>query len=235
LPARFSMVIGGLQKFTLSDFPGMISAIVFTRGCCFRCPYCHNPELVDPSQYIPTIPLQDVRDFLSARRGRLQGVVFTGGEPTIHADLPAFLAELKDMGFAVKLDTNGTNPRMLQRLVADRIVDFVAMDIKAPLALYPAMVRAPVATSDLLLSIGLILRSGLQHEFRTTFIESILSVEDMLGIAELVKGCERYVLQSVREWKVLEPDLQTNASANRARLVEIAGVLKAAGHPVEIR
>ncbi|MGA2378241.1 MAG: anaerobic ribonucleoside-triphosphate reductase activating protein [Spirochaetia bacterium] len=111
------MVIGGLQRFSLSDFPGFISAIVFTRGCGFRCPYCHNPELVEPSRYAEEFPLNEVKEFLLSRRGRLQGVVVTGGEPTLHGDLPAFLDELKHMGFAVKLDTNGTNPLMLQQIV----------------------------------------------------------------------------------------------------------------------
>ena len=127
------MVIGGLQKSSLSDFPGRISAIVFTRGCSFRCPYCHNPELVDPSRYAAEIPMDELNDFFLGRKGKLAGVVVTGGEPTMHQDLPAFLGGLKGMGYAVKLDTNGTNPRMLKRLMSEKLVDFIAMDIKAPL------------------------------------------------------------------------------------------------------
>jgi len=229
------MVIGGLQKFSLSDFPGLISAIIFTRGCDFRCPYCHNPELVDPSRFASPIPLDEVREFLRSRRGQLQGVVVTGGEPTIHADLPAFLAELKDMGFAVKLDTNGTNPRMLRRLAADRSIDYIAMDIKAPLALYAALVRAPAASTDLLLSIELILRSGLAHEFRTTFAESLLSADDVLEIAELVKGCQKHVLQTFHAGKVLEAGFEANESSDRTRLTEIARIVAAAGFVVEVR
>ncbi len=229
------MVIGGLQKFSLSDFPGLISAIVFTRGCGFRCPYCHNPELVDPSRFAPAIPLDEVRDFLRSRKGRLQGVVVTGGEPTIHEDLPAFLVELKSMDFAVKLDTNGTNPGMLRRLVADRIVDYIAMDIKAPLALYAATVRAPVVATDLRLSVELILRSGLPHEFRTTFVESLLTPDDMLGIAKLVKGCRKYVLQSFRGGRVLEVGFDAGEPADRTRLGEIARILGAAGYAAEVR
>ena len=229
------MVIGGLQKFSLSDFPGLISAIIFTRGCDFRCPYCHNPELVDPSRFASSIPLDEVMDFLRSRAGRLQGVVVTGGEPTIHPDLPAFLAGLKGMGFAVKLDTNGTNPGMLQRLAADRVLDYIAMDIKAPPARYASTVQAPVAVKDLLLSVDLVRHSGIPHEFRTTFVEEFLSTTDVLAIAELVKGCQRYVLQPFRGGKVLDAGLKASEPENRIRLTEIARIVAAAGYTVELR
>jgi pyruvate formate lyase activating enzyme len=139
------------------------------------------------------------------------------------------------MGFAVKLDTNGTNPRMLQRLVADRIVDYVAMDIKAPVALYASTVRAPVAEADLLLSIELLRRSGLAHEFRTTVVESLLSIEDVLEIAKLVEGCQRLVLQSFHQGKVLEAGFRAGDSSHRARVAEIAGIVARAGYAVEVR
>jgi pyruvate formate lyase activating enzyme len=229
------MVIGGFQKFSLSDFPGLISAIVFTRGCGFRCPYCHNPELVDPSRYAPAFPMNEVRDFLRSRRGRLQGVVVTGGEPTIHEDLPRFLAELKAMGFAVKLDTNGTNPRTLHTVIEEGLVDFIAMDIKAPPSLYERTVKAPVSMPDIITSIGLILASGLPHEFRTTYVESLLTVRDVLEIARLVKGCERYVLQSFRGGLMLDASLETELPPDRARLGEIVEAFSAAGLPVETR
>jgi pyruvate formate lyase activating enzyme len=229
------MVIGGFQKFSLSDFPGLISAILFTRGCGFRCPYCHNPELVDPSRFGSEVPLDEIRDFLRSRMGRLQGVVITGGEPTIHADLPELLAEIKGMGYAVKLDTNGTNPGTLRRLLKDRAVDYVAMDIKAPLARYAEVVRAPVRDDDLLQSIALILQSGTCHEFRTTFAESVLSAGDVLEIAELVKGCQRYCLQAFRGGKVLEDTLRSSEATSRAQLEEIARTLRGAGCPVEVR
>jgi pyruvate formate lyase activating enzyme len=229
------MIIGGLQKFSLSDFPGVIAAILFTRGCGFRCPYCHNPELVDPARYAPAYPLGMVKKFLRSRKGRLQGVVLTGGEPTQQTDLPEFLTEIKDMGFAVKLDTNGTNPSMLQCLVADRLVDFIAMDVKAPLARYAETVRAPVETGYLLRSVEVILRSGLPHEFRTTFVESLLSVDDILEIARLVKGCQKYVLQRFSNRNVLEADQAQEARGSRERLTEVARVLILAGCAVEVR
>jgi pyruvate formate lyase activating enzyme len=229
------MVIGGLQRFSLSDFPGLISAIVFTRGCGFRCGYCHNPELVDPSRYAKEFPLREVRDFLRSRRGRLQGVVVTGGEPTMHDDLPEFLGELKHLGFVVKLDTNGTKPLMIERLIAEGLVDFMAMDIKAPFALYDRTVNAAVKTSDLLRSIELILASGLPHEFRTTCVDGLLSNDDFLSIAQLLKGCDRWVLQSFRGGKVLDPSLASAQPPDESRLAQIVGALRAAGFAVDTR
>jgi pyruvate formate lyase activating enzyme len=229
------MVIGGFQKFSMSDFPGLISAIVFTRGCGFRCPYCHNPELVDPSRYASEICRNDVMDFLRSRQGRLQGVVVTGGEPTIHEDLPQFLADLKAMGFAVKLDTNGTSPRTLQKVLEVGLVDFIAMDIKAPPSLYERTVKAPVSMPDIIRSVGLILASGLPHEFRTTFVESLLSVRDILSIARLVKGCDRYVLQPFRGGATLDDSFTAELPPDPARLQEIVEAFSAAGLTVDTR
>jgi pyruvate formate lyase activating enzyme len=164
------MVIGGLQKFSLADFPGRIAAIVFCRGCGFRCPYCHNPELVEPMRYAHPIPHRDVLDFLVTRRGQLQGVVVTGGEPTIHTGLPDFLGSVRELGFAVKLDTNGSNPEMLRGILSQGLADYIAMDIKAPLASYERLAGVPVQTQDIQQSISLVLESGVSHEFRTTYL-----------------------------------------------------------------
>ncbi|MGA2642201.1 MAG: anaerobic ribonucleoside-triphosphate reductase activating protein [Spirochaetia bacterium] len=229
------MVIGGLQRFSLSDFPGLISAIVFTRGCGFRCPYCHNPELVDPSRYTAEFPLDEIREFLRSRKGQLQGVVVTGGEPTWHEDLPWFLSELKDMGFAVKLDTNGTKPLMIRQVMTARLVDFIAMDIKAPLALYEQTVKVPAKTSDIQQSIGLILASGLPHEFRTTCVDSLLSAGDLLDIGQLVKGCDRYILQSFHGGRVLDPSLAVELPLEKTRLEEVVVALSRTGLKVETR
>jgi pyruvate formate lyase activating enzyme len=229
------MVIGGLQKFSLSDYPGMISAIVFTRGCGFRCPWCHNPELVDPAQYAAPFPPAEVRDFLMSRRGQLQGVVVTGGEPTLHDDLPGFLSDVKAMGLAVKLDTNGTNPRMLESLVTARLVDYIAMDVKAPLDRYADAVRAPAHTPDIRKSVGAVIASGLPHEFRTTLVDSLLSIQDLISIAELVKGCDRYVLQSFRSGKVLDTGFEGAHPPDESFLREAAAALSTTGIVVELR
>ncbi|MHB8107904.1 MAG: anaerobic ribonucleoside-triphosphate reductase activating protein [Candidatus Cryosericum sp.] len=229
------MVIGGFQRFSLADFPGKISAIVFTRGCNFRCPYCHNPELVDPARYTPEIPQEEVLRFLGSRRGQLQGVVVTGGEPTLHSDLPLFLAGIRALGFAAKLDTNGSNPDALQGLIRESLLDYIAMDIKAPLSAYPQIVRAPVKAEDIERSVRLVIASGLPHEFRTTYEGSLLSTQDMKAIAETVRGCAHYVVQSFRPSRALDPAMRRLARPNRESLQAIRKLMETAGLPAVIR
>lgn len=125
------MKIGGLQKLSLIDYPEKISAVIFTQGCNFRCPYCHNPQLVDVKLYQPCLEEKDIFRFLENRRGRLDAVVITGGEPALQDDLIPFIMDIRRLGFAVKLDTNGSRPRVLERLLRDGLVDFIAMDVKA--------------------------------------------------------------------------------------------------------
>jgi len=228
------MVVGGLQKFSLADFPGLISAIVFTRGCGFRCPYCHNPELVDPARYAREIPREEVEDFLRSRRGKLQGVVVTGGEPTLHEDLPTFLGSLKDMGYSVKLDTNGMYPRTLRYVIAEGLVDYVAMDIKAPPARYEKTVGVPVKADDILESIELVRGSSLPREFRTTWVPALLSGADVREIAALVKGCD-YFLQSFRTGKVLDSSLEDRPHRDDSTLTGIVETAAAAGLRITIR
>ncbi len=198
------MVVGGFQKVSLSDYPGLISSIVFTQGCNFRCPWCHNPDLVDPSRFGPSIPWDEVLAFLQSRTGRVEGVVVTGGEPTVHADLPDRLAELKCMGFQVKLDTNGSNPRMLRHLLETGLLDFVSMDVKAPLYKYEEAAGRTVSAADIAASINLVLGSSLPHEFRTTLLP-MLATEDLHAIGALVRGCQRFVLQEFRPGRTLLP------------------------------
>ena len=140
------MIIGGLQKTSLLDFPEKIAAIVFTMGCNFRCGYCHNPELINGEAKI-----EEVFEFLKTRQGKLDGVVITGGEPCLQKDLPEFIKQVKELGFAVKLDTNGSFPEMLEKVLPD--LDYVAMDIKAPLEKYSQIVNVDVDTSKILKSI----------------------------------------------------------------------------------
>jgi pyruvate formate lyase activating enzyme len=229
------MVIGGFQKASLSDFPGVISSIVFTRGCGFRCPYCHNPELVDPSRFAKAIPWIEVKSFLESRVGRIEGVVVTGGEPSCHSDLPDLLAELKTMGLRVKLDTNGCNPTLLRRVMEARLVDFIAMDIKGPLALYERVAGVPVDTADIEASLEMVRGCGLPHELRTTLAPSVLSIEELLSMADLVRGCHRYVVQAFRAGKTLHPALSGARSPSAEQMEEAAARFKKEGIPVEIR
>ena len=209
------MVIGGLQKFSLSDFPDRISAIIFTRGCGFRCPYCHNPELVDPCRYVDSLACETVLSFLASRRGLLQGVVVTGGEPTLHDDLPDLLSEIKTMSFFVKLDTNGSNPALLEHLIDQKLCDYVALDIKAPMDSYRRLVCAPVNPASIKRSLDLVIGSGIPHEVRTTYVESLLSDEEVQGIGDLARGCRQIFLQLYRGTKSLDPRSPYDSSTLR--------------------
>ena len=220
------MVIGGLQKFSLADFPGKIAAIVFSQGCNFRCPYCHNPELVDPAQYATPILQEEILQFLATRRGQLQGVVVTGGEPTQQEDLPDFLAAIKDLGLAIKLDTNGSNPALLEKVFARGLADYLAMDIKAPLDSYSRVAGVQVSTGDIEKSVRMVMGSGVAHEFRTTYLESLLSTDDMKGIAVLVRGCRLFVLQGFRSARTLHPDMQGQPMPDGERLREIQEIME---------
>lgn len=188
------MIFGGLQKSSLIDYPEKISAIIFTQGCNFKCPYCHNPELIGNISSEPLGSLE-ILDFLQSRIGKLDGVVITGGEPTLHKDLPEFIKQIKDLGFCVKLDTNGTNPIMLKKLLDEKLIDYVAMDIKAPIEKYSDVVCTEVETANVLKSIEMLKNSSIQFEFRTTVVKSQLSVDDFDKIGKMIEGSEKYYLQ----------------------------------------
>ncbi len=193
------MKIGGLQKTTLVDYPGHVAATIFTQGCNFRCAYCHNPELVVPSQFGPLIDQKEVLDFLRQRQGQLDAVCITGGEPTLHADLEDFIGKIKALGYLVKLDSNGSSPRKLDEIFKQGLVDYVAMDIKGPYAHYQAISRARGATSivDLISdSIKLIMSSGVDYEFRTTVAKPLLAPLDFRQIGLMIEGAKRYFLQN---------------------------------------
>lgn len=199
------MKIGGFQKFSLIDFPEHVAAIVFTQGCMMRCRYCHNPELVLPEQFGACIPSEEVIEFLKSRVGKLNGVVVTGGEPTMHADLPDFLKQIKTLGYAVKLDTYGFSPSMMQEVIEKNLVDYIAMDIKAPLDKYVAVTTRENNPIALRKCIQLIMQSGLPYEFRTTITKELLSPEDIIAIAGEIKGARLYALQNFVSSKTIDP------------------------------
>ena len=189
------MKIGGIQKFSTVDYPGHPCAAVFTIGCNMRCGYCHNPELVLPEQYAPTIPTEDILAFLDRRKTVLEGVTISGGEPTEQPDLVDFIRQVKAMGYLVKLDSNGTRPAILRQLISNKLVDYIAMDIKGPLSKYVAIAARPVDTSAIMESIGLI-KAMPHHEFRTTIVRSQLTPQDFEQIGQMVSGAQRYALQN---------------------------------------
>lgn len=203
------MLLGGFQKMTLIDYPGKIATTVFTAGCNFRCPFCHNPELVelDPED-MEVFRGQERKffDFLEGRRGLLDGVCITGGEPTVQPDIVPFIRRIRDMGFLVKLDSNGTNPDILREIFDAGLVDYVAMDIKSGPDRYAEATGTPVDMEKIRESIRLIMDSGIEYEFRTTVVPGIHTEEDFDDIAELIDGAKRYYLQVFRDGKVLSAD-----------------------------
>ncbi|MBA4422726.1 MAG: anaerobic ribonucleoside-triphosphate reductase activating protein [Syntrophus sp. (in: bacteria)] len=229
------MKIGGLQRVSLNDYPGKICATVFTQGCNFRCPYCHNPELVDPGQYVPVIPEEEVLSFLDNRRGRLEAVTMSGGEPTLQNDLGKFLGELKNMGYLVKVDTNGSNPDVLSTLIDKRLVDYIAMDIKGPLKRYRQIVSVKVDASRIRKSIQLITTSGIEHEFRTTVVRSQLGLDDLVSMAKTIKRARLYVLQSFIAMKTLDGAFLSETSYAPDELSIIREVLGKKGLSVVVR
>ena len=198
------MLIGGFQKFTLSDFPGISAAIVFTMGCNFRCPWCHNHELIDsfthdlPEKSSPPDCLSIVR-FLEKRAGLLDGLVITGGEPTIQEGLQDFIRMVKALGYLVKLDTNGSRPEILSDLIDAKLIDYFAMDIKAPFEKYDILAGKHIDLDSIRRSIELLAGSGIQHEFRTTHVPELLSESDILDLSSMVPSGSKWKVQKYRK------------------------------------
>ena len=191
------MIIGGLQKLTLLDFPGCVACTVFTVGCNLRCPFCHNPDLVFNPPEDMRISEDEFFAFLGKRKGLLDGVAITGGEPLLHSDIGEFIAKIKSMGFKVKLDTNGTFPDRLEKILAEGNVDYVAIDIKNTFEKYAGTVGIEgFDTSLIKRSIKVLQDSGVAHEFRTTVVSPLHRAEDFGKIAKQVEGSENYFLQS---------------------------------------
>ncbi len=194
------MKLGGLQKLTLLDYPGLVACTVFTVGCNMRCPFCHNALLVNRIDEDNTLDEGEFFAFLEKRHGILDGVCITGGEPTLQQDLPEFIARIKALGFKVKLDTNGSFPDRVKAILDSGNVDYVAMDIKNTLARYPETVGVPdFDTSKILESIEIIKASGVPYEFRTTAVSPLHDPGDFREIASLVEGSPRYFIQGFKD------------------------------------
>ena len=209
------MKIGGLNKFSLSDYPGKIAVVVFTQGCNFRCPWCHNGSLIAvnvPGDLL--IPEEKFFQFLEGRTNQLDGVVISGGEPTIQPDLSTFIYQIKAKGFLVKLDTNGSQPQVLHRLLQEELIDFITMDIKAPLDIYDRLTGVDTPISRIKESIELIANSNVTHEFRTTVVEPLLSAEDVQTIRKLVPAGSTYRLQKFRPEHAIDQALRKHRNGN---------------------
>ncbi|MBO4681811.1 MAG: anaerobic ribonucleoside-triphosphate reductase activating protein [Clostridiales bacterium] len=191
------MRLGGIQKLTLLDFPGVVACTVFTLGCNMRCPFCHNSLLVTKTDEAEEYPVEDFFAFLEKRRGILDGVAITGGEPLLQSDIGEFIAKIKAMGYKVKLDTNGSFPDKLEEILKSGNVDYVAMDIKNSPEKYAETVGIPgFDVSKIQRSIEIIRSSGIEHEFRTTVVSPLHDGGSIAGAAEMVKGAPKYYLQN---------------------------------------
>jgi pyruvate formate lyase activating enzyme len=240
------MEIGGLQKLTLIDYPGRLAATVFLCGCNFRCPFCYSKELVLPEKIKkqPRIPEKDFFDFLKERKGLLEGIVICGGEPTIHKDLPDFCEKIKKLGYLVKLDTNGSNPGMLKKLINEKLakrnslssltslprsgsslIDYVAMDIKAPKEKYSEAAGVKVNIKKIQESIDILKKGKVDYEFRTTIAPPILEKEDILKIVQWIRPAKKYYLQNFRAEKTIDPKFEKIKPYPQEYLVEIQKII----------
>lgn len=239
LTGNFMVEIKGLQKTTLLDYPGKVACIVFLAGCNFRCPFCHNSDLVLRADKLPTISEEEFFNFLKSRKGKLEGVVITGGEPTLQTDLPDFIRKIKNLGFLVKLDTNGTNPEMVKKLINDSLIDYVALDFKGPLAKYnqyigESTVYSLQSTIDKMINI--LIRSKIDFELRTTVVPTLHTKEDLIEMAKEIKSLQsRWFLQPFSPKKCLDPEFEKIKPYPKNFFERVLPALKKLVPEVEVR
>ena len=216
------MLVAGLVRSSLIDYPGQVAAVVFTQGCNFRCGFCHNPDLISSQFPVPSSQYADkeVIEFLKTRVGKLDGVVITGGEPMVQPDLIEFIKDIKALGFLVKLDTNGSNPIMLKQVIDAKLVDYIAMDIKGPLEKY-MIICGYSNTKVIQESIDIIKTSGVTYEFRTTVLPHFHELTDLRIIGKMIEGAPLYTIQGFRPQIVLDKLLERAKSFSKTELVEI--------------
>lgn len=217
------MIIHGLQKMTLVDYPGLVAAILFTGACNFRCPFCQNAALVLHPSSEPEIPEEEIFSYLKKRKGMLRGVVITGGEPTVHSDLLDYMGRIKDLGYSVKLDTNGYRPDVLRRAVEGGYADYVAMDIKNSLASYARTAGVPhLFTSLIEESISFLMEGHVPYEFRTTVVKELHCDEDFVEIGKMCASCQSYYLQTYSDkGDVIDPIFSPPSPEDMERYIKI--------------
>jgi len=215
--------IGGLQKLTLIDYPGRIATTVFLVGCNFRCPFCYSSEIVLPEKIKkqPKILAKDFLKFLKERKKLIEGVVLCGGEPTISKGLIPLIKKIKKMGFSVKLDTNGSDPGVLKKLIDEKLVDYIAMDIKGPKEKYSEFVGRKVDVKKIQKSIDILKQGKTDYEFRSTVVLSLHTKEDVIEMAKWIRGAKRYYLQNFRPEKTINPEFEKIKPYPQEYLLEI--------------
>jgi pyruvate formate lyase activating enzyme len=218
------MRFGGLQKVSLIDYPGKVSCVVFISGCNFRCPYCHNPDLVKGN--LPALDEMGVYDLLRIRKEFMDGVVISGGEPTIQQDLISLCERIKKMGYPTKLDTNGSRPQMIKRLIQERLVDYIAMDIKTDPCRYSPSITTDCKPDQIITSIEVIMESPVAYEFRTTCAKPIVDSHVIEKISKTIKGSKLYALQRFHKSRILHPEffLETEAVYTDDELMHLKSI-----------
>ncbi|MEM4065197.1 MAG: anaerobic ribonucleoside-triphosphate reductase activating protein [Candidatus Micrarchaeaceae archaeon] len=223
------MEFGGFERLSLIDYPGMLASVAFTIGCNFRCWFCQNAALVKRDYAsLEVLSEEEVLDKISKSRRITEGLVITGGEPTMHVELPAFIEKAKRMGIKVKLDTNGSNPAMLHSLIERKLVDYVAMDVKMPIARYEEAVHARNFEESIKESISMLISSGIDYEFRTTVTPQLFP-EDLLEIARSIKGAKRYSLQKFNPENTLSKYYGKSYEWNGEQLIEASKRISMSG------
>jgi pyruvate formate lyase activating enzyme len=208
------MVFGGLQKNSLIDYPGKVSCVLFASGCNFRCPYCHNPELVKGAAECASRPNGNgIYDFLQRRKGLLDGVVISGGEPTLQKNLFSVCDRIKKMGYPVKLDTNGSRPATVKKLIDESLVDYIAMDIKTDPFHYSPLIKEDCNPNNILSCIEIIMGASVAYEFRTTCVKQIVRADTIMNIVKIIKGSMLYALQQFHPGEVLDPNYLRSTDA----------------------
>ena len=228
------MIIAGSQNLSLVDFPGYLAAVVFVQGCNFRCPYCQNPDLVTLDKHFD-FPEKEFFDYISRRKSMIEGVVITGGEPTIYRDLPDLARRIKDLGLKVKLDTNGTNPSQLEELFRAKHLDYLSIDIKTAFSKYHLVTSQDNAAELVLASIRLAMLSTVPYEFRITCVPGIVGEEDLPEIGGSIKGAKKCCLQQFRPLVTYDKSFQDVRPYSPDQMRKFAKILEAFAEKVEIR
>ena len=229
------MKITGIQKSSFIDYPYGIAAVVFLQGCNFRCSFCHNGALLDICKNDNLIDENVIFEFLKSRVNKLDAVVISGGEPTLHNDLAEFISKIKSLGFKIKLDTNGTNPTILKSLIEEKLIDYVAMDIKAPFEKYPKITNSKVDINKIKQRIQILLSDVIDYEFRTTVVKDELSYADFEKISNIIKGAKLYYLQRFIAQNALYDDFKFKNTYNESEFDEIIKILSPCIKQVRLR
>lgn len=220
--------IKGFNPATFIDWEGKLACVIYLAGCNFRCRYCHSHSLIFEPDLLPDISFEQIRQFLQEKKGWLDGVIIGGGEPTLYEDLFFLLKEIKDFKFLIKLDTNGSNPQIIKQLLAKGLVDYIAMDIKAPLEIkrYESVVGVEVDINKIKTSIDILLNSKIDYEFRTTVVPTLLTQQDILKISQSISGAKKYVLQQFNPKDALDDEMSKVIPYPLAELTKCAELAK---------